>query len=343
VRLAWTSDIHLDTAKPPARAKFYKSLVDADCNGVIVTGDIAHGHTLETMLAEMAKAVPLPIWFVAGNHDYYTPSASVTVGEIREIIRELCGQYGNLHYLADSKNTRVVELSPTVALVGHDGWADGREGNWRRKMAINDPVYIADLAMTGSDATLHKRIQAFAQEATDHLREASLLALRRYRTVIAATHVPPFREATWHEGCQSEDEALPWFCSKVTGETLDNVMAANPNKQMLVLCGHCHGGGEAQIRPNLKVWTGAAQYGTPAVCRVINTEEVDIVAREVQGFTTGDYTIRVYHEGGRVYLWVRNQTMHRSEIIELSRGVADDIGCALIEAAKGAAASEKAT
>jgi len=334
VRFAWASDIHLDTAKAPARAKFYKSLVDSGCSSVVVTGDIAHGHTLETMLAEMTTAVPLPIWFVAGNHDYYTPSAGVTVDEIREIIRELCVRYKNLHYLADGKNTGVVELSPTVALIGHDGWADGREGNWRRKMAINDPVHIADLAFSGSDAGLRKCIQAFAQQAADHLRESSLSALRRYRTVIAATHVPPFREATWHEGRQSDDEALPWFCSKVTGETLEGVMAAHPSRQMLVLTGHTHGSGEAHIRPNLKVWTGAAQYGAPRICRVIDTEEVDVVAREVTEFTVRDYTIHAYHEGSRVFLWVQNQAARRSEIIELPRGVADDLGRVLTEAAK---------
>ena len=35
--------------------------------------------------------------------------------------------------------------------------------------------------------------------------------------------------------------------------------------QMLVLCGHTHGGGEFQVRENLRVLTGAAEYGKPRV------------------------------------------------------------------------------
>jgi hypothetical protein len=30
---------------------------------------------------------------------------------------------------------------------------------------------------------------------------------------------------------------------------------------MTVLCGHTHGGGQAQILPNLRVLTGGARYG----------------------------------------------------------------------------------
>jgi hypothetical protein len=39
--------------------------------------------------------------------------------------------------------------------------------------------------------------------------------------------------------------------------------------QLTVLCGHTRGGGEAEILPNLRVLTGGARYGNPAVQRVI--------------------------------------------------------------------------
>jgi predicted MPP superfamily phosphohydrolase len=46
-------------------------------------------------------------------------------------------------------------------------------------------------------------------------------------------------------------------------------MEANLDKELLVLCGHTHGEGEAQILPNLKVLTAGAEYGKPRLQGVI--------------------------------------------------------------------------
>jgi len=43
----------------------------------------------------------------------------------------------------------------------------------------------------------------------------------------------------------------------------------NPNRQITVLCGHTHSGGEAQLASNLKVLTGEAVYGYPEIQGVI--------------------------------------------------------------------------
>jgi hypothetical protein len=83
------------------------------------------------------------------------------------------------------------------------------------------------------------------------------------------THVPPFRESCWHEGQVSNDDWLPLFTCKAVGDVLVEAMAAAPDQKMTVLCGHAHGGGEAEILPNLRVLTGGARYGNPAVQQVI--------------------------------------------------------------------------
>ncbi len=49
-------------------------------------------------------------------------------------------------------------------------------------------------------------------------------------------------------------------------------MAAHLDRQMTVLCGHTHGGGETEVLPNLRVLTGAAVYGEPKVQRVLEVE-----------------------------------------------------------------------
>ena len=47
-------------------------------------------------------------------------------------------------------------------------------------------------------------------------------------------------------------------------------MLGHPDKQMTVLCGHTHGGGFAQILPNLSVRTGAADYELPRIQCVLD-------------------------------------------------------------------------
>jgi hypothetical protein len=85
--------------------------------------------------------------------------------------------------------------------------------------------------------------------------------------VLLLTHVPPFREACWHEGHLSDDQALPFFACGATGEVLLEQMQSHPGRSMLVLCGHTHSGGAAELLPNLRVLTGGATYGSPRLQR----------------------------------------------------------------------------
>jgi len=78
-----------------------------------------------------------------------------------------------------------------------------------------------------------------------------------------------FRDATWHQQQISDDNWLPHFSCKAVGDALRHAAESNPGCQMLVLCGHTHGGGEAQILDNLRVLTGEAEYGRPEVQRIL--------------------------------------------------------------------------
>src|SRR5438874_8164912 len=98
-------------------------------------------------------------------------------------------------------------------------------------------------------------MQELGDEASAYLRSVLPEALRRFRHVIVLTHVPPFREACWHQGRISTDDYLPHFTCKAAGDALREAMAAQPDRQMTVLCGHTHGEGEARILPNLRVLT----------------------------------------------------------------------------------------
>jgi len=49
-------------------------------------------------------------------------------------------------------------------------------------------------------------------------------------------------------------------------------MQQHPRSNLTVLCGHTHGGGEVQVLPNLRVLTGEAEYGDPAIQQVLEID-----------------------------------------------------------------------
>ena len=80
--------------------------------------------------------------------------------------------------------------------------------------------------------------------------------------------MPPFRESCWHEGRISSPDFLPHFTCQAVGEALLEVMDGRPDRHLTVLCGHTHSPGFAQIRDNLIVRTGGAEYGAPVIQEV---------------------------------------------------------------------------
>jgi hypothetical protein len=90
--------------------------------------------------------------------------------------------------------------------------------------------------------------------------------------VIVLTHVPPFRESCWYQGHVSNDEWLPFFACQAVGDALREIMTSRPHCRLTVYCGHTHNSGTAQVLPNLLVFTGAAEYGVPALSGVLEIE-----------------------------------------------------------------------
>ena len=182
---------------------------------------------------------------------------------------------GNLVYLSQAG---VVELTPNTALVGHDGWADGRLGDFDGSdVILNDFLLIDELHCWKDSHTLDKpalrlALQALGDEAAGYLRSVLAPAAEQYPRVIVATHVPPFREAAWYQGRPSADDFLPFFSCKAMGDVLLDVAQSHPRCELLVLCGHTHGGGELQVLENLRVLTGPAEYGHPRIEKVFTVE-----------------------------------------------------------------------
>ena len=85
-----------------------------------------------------------------------------------------------------------------------------------------------------------------------------------------ADFVPPFRAACWYEGEISDDEWAPHFVCQAMGRAILDVAGIHPGKEVTVLCGHTHSGGESHPAPNVKVITGAAEYGAPSVTQTFD-------------------------------------------------------------------------
>jgi 3',5'-cyclic AMP phosphodiesterase CpdA len=264
-RLAWATDIHLNFLSPSGLSAFCDTLAKTPAGAFLVTGDIAEAPSVERSLGAMAAAVERPFYFVLGNHDSYRGSITA----VRARMRELCAQSPWLRWLPAAP---IVELTPTTALVGHDGWADGRLGDYLQSpVLLNDYALIKELAYLGKRARLTV-LKRLGDEAAAYLRPVLSQALKRYPRVVVATHVPPFKEACWHEGRISNDDWLPHFTCKAVGDVLRKLASARPDRRIDVLCGHTHGAGVAQILPNLTVRTGHAEYGEPEVQDVIQID-----------------------------------------------------------------------
>lgn len=139
MRYAWLTDIHLNFLDAIERRKFYQEIVDTQCNGVLISGDIAEAPCLVDMLSEMANYLNKPIYFVLGNHDYYRGKIS----EVRDAMTTLTKKNDKLFWLPASG---MQKLDNNTCLIGQDGWADGRFSDYQNsRVALNDSRMIADL------------------------------------------------------------------------------------------------------------------------------------------------------------------------------------------------------
>jgi 3',5'-cyclic AMP phosphodiesterase CpdA len=264
-RLPWLTDLHLNFVTTHHVDALCRAVRDAKADAVLLGGDIGEAPDLVEQLAGLDDRLGLPLYFVLGNHDYYRGS----IAAVRAAVAALGERLPRLCWLP---RAGVVALTAETGLVGHDGWADGRLGDYARsKILLNDYLLIEELSGLAKGDRL-ERLHALGDEAAAHFRGLLPEALERFRRMIVLTHVPPFREACWHQGRISDEDWLPHFACKAVGEVLAAAMASHPDCEMTVLCGHTHSPGEAQILGNLRVLTGGAEYGRPVVQRIVVAE-----------------------------------------------------------------------
>lgn len=259
LKLAWATDLHLDFVGQAGVDDLCNSIRRSGADALLITGDIATARDLCQHLAYFAARLRMLIYFVLGNHDYYGSS----IRSVHEAVRDLVATHPNLYWL--SAQQVPVELSPDTCLIGHEGLADGRLGDPEGStVELNDFRLIKELIKPTKALRLQVQ-HRLGDTAARHLRKQLHSAVKRYRHIIVALHVPPFAEACWHLGQNSDDNYLPHFGCKATGDVLRATMLKHPGISITVYCGHTHSDGYAEILENLRVHTGGAEYSHPRV------------------------------------------------------------------------------
>ncbi len=265
MRIGWLSDIHLDFLDPAAVLAFARELAVRQVDVWLLSGDIGTARTLAGHLRVLDAELAASICFVLGNHDYYGNSLAATTAVARGVVagsKRLC-------WLTESGPCL---LADSTAVVGDDGWGDARFGNaLTTPVRLNDFVLIEDLASLPR-ADLVRALQRLGDTAANRLAPKLAQAAAACRRVIVVTHVPPFREAAWHEGRPSDPDWVPWFACRAVGEAILDCARHHPEVQFLVLCGHTHGEGVHAAAGNVVVHTAGAEYGSPTVQRIFRIE-----------------------------------------------------------------------
>ena len=133
----------------------------------------------------------------------------------------------------------VQQVTSRIGLVGHDGWADGRIGNFETSMVMmHDYRHIEELS--GYDK--FGRWEHMKQQgdlAARHLYDVLPEAMETYEETYLVTHLPPMREACWYDGNIADDEWAPHFTCKAVGDAI-LAIASPAFFQVDSLCGHTH-------------------------------------------------------------------------------------------------------
>lgn len=266
MRFAWLTDIHLNFLDENERQIFYREIVDTQSDGVLISGDIAEANSIEEILAEMANHIKKPIYFILGNHDYYRGK----ITDVRTAMTAFSKANPNLFWIPAAG---IQKLNDDVFLVGQDGWADGRYGDFENtRVVLNDSRMIEDLfheKILGKNHLLEKMRELADADAMTLKNDLLQAIAQNPKKIIVLTHVPPFREVCMHKGERSNDDWLPFFASKVTGDVFMEIAEKYPAIEFLIFCGHTHSEAKHQPINNLIVEAGRAEYYHPEIQKII--------------------------------------------------------------------------
>lgn len=250
-RLLWITDAHLDHLSDSAEDAWFEKLGKTHADVLLLGGDTANARVFSRMLGRIEEVFSGVVALVAGNHDYYHTSISDFRAKLSGLQRS-----GVIVFEPGCQSTPI-RLTERVYLCGSGGWGDATAGYADAAgMALNDENLIAELR-TGN---LTARLRELGKESAKHLQTQLKAVPEGTSCVIVLTHVPPWPEASWHEGRNSDAMALPRFCWQAGGRVISQAAELMPQTRFIVLCGHTHSDGLWKSG-NIDCHTAGSAYG----------------------------------------------------------------------------------
>lgn len=256
IKIGWLTDLHLDAAKRSVIFELLRQINDQQPDFILVGGDTCNTYKALEYLLGLTKITKKDVYFVLGNHEFYHSSIRRT----RQLAYYTSVCHSKLHYLSLAG---IVELTPTVALIGHDGWADARAGDFMHSTVLLHDYHLIDDFKKLPKQSLQMKIHCLGSQAAKDIKKKLHKAFKSYNQVIILTHTPPFQAVCFYDKHLSDDNWAPHFVCKAMGDCLLKMMKVYPDKQVIVLAGHAHHLADLTILPNLRVIVGETTLGIP--------------------------------------------------------------------------------
>ena len=248
MRLAFTSDIHIDINGPAVLDALVARVRSVAPDVLLIAGDIATGAAtyLKTLLA--LRAVTPRLLVVAGNHDVWTAPEALAQGvdswaRLDKLLPALCRE----------ADVQLLDAGPQeidgVGFVGTLGWYDlttrehvleapieaYRAGEWGG-LRWTDHTYAVWRDADGAAMEMEEVARILRERLAAHLRAVTS------RRIVVATHTLPFGE-------QIHRKAHPgWrFANAFMGSLpMGDVVRGDP-RVVLAIAGHTHIGSDLRI------------------------------------------------------------------------------------------------
>lgn len=186
------SDVHLEFIRPEKIPRLLRGLAPV----LVLAGDISSYNCklLPKFLEIASKRYEIVFW-VLGNHEYYSPIEHLTMDEIYQSLKTMCSQYSNIHILDNSSYVyRDIEFIGSTLWShipdGYDVDSNNFKAIYTDKECLLTPQYAN---------SLHAK-------AVEYIQNRLLNLYATHQSAIVVTHFPPKVNGTsapHHIGSQS--------------------------------------------------------------------------------------------------------------------------------------------
>ncbi len=249
------TDTHLNFSFPWTQRLFAQNIKDEKPHGIFLTGDIACGMSLISVLEILAiKLDPIPIYFVLGNHDIFGSSFEKMGKKLETLLEE----HPNLIWMPKQEP---IALNKDCALIGVDGWYDLQYKDEERYTFYNlDWIMIEDFQRLPTLEAKKELSRQLAEKDASLLKTKLLKALEEFQTVYILTHIPPYKEATHYNDFKLDRYWRPYNTNVQMGKMIEEIMAERADQNVILLAGHTHEQCILNISHNIECIVGEGKY-----------------------------------------------------------------------------------